>query len=140
MLIIGDSWAMSQSFGRLNKVISKGFWLALNFLGLCTLLAFFSCHFWITDLIANQRVQLVLVGLSGLLVGLFLRQWILSLRMCFVRTLQLSWFATEFPPVYKSESVRHVVTVTSVNVLCGNVQYDNAIADLIEVSPDVFAV
>ena len=132
--------AMSQPTGRLSRAVGNYCWLMLGCLTLCTVLTFFSSQFWIADLLANLRVQLVLVGLPVLLVGMFLRQWRLAMIACVVLALHLSWFATAFPSVIKRESVGHLATVTSVNVLSGNVQHDRVIADLIEANPDVIAV
>ena len=67
---------------------------------------------------------MVLIGLLVLLVGMFLRQWRLAMIACVVLALHLSCFATAFPSAAKHESVGHLVTVTSVNVLSGNVQHD----------------
>lgn len=135
-----ESGAMSQPAGRLRKAVGKYCWLIFGCLAFCTVLTFFSSHFWISELLANLRVQLVIVGLPVLLVGLFLRQWRLALLAGVVLALHLQWFATAFPPVPKHESVQPLVTVTSVNVLSGNVQHDRVIADLIEANPDVIAV
>ena len=112
----------------------------LGCLTLCTVLTFFSSRFWVADLLANLRVQLVLVGLLVLLIGLLRRQWRLAALTGVVIALHLSWFTTAFPPIATRESVRHVLTVTSVNVLSVNVQHDRVIADLIEANPDVIAV
>ena len=135
-----ESGAMSQPTGRLSRAVGNYCWLMLGCLTLCTVLTFFSSKFWIADLLANLRVQLVLVGLPVLLVGMFLRQWRLAMIACVVLALHLSWCATAFPSVAKRESVGYLVTVTSVNVLSGNVQHDRVIADLIEANPDVIAV
>lgn len=137
---VADSGAASQHSGRLVFGVRRFCWLAIVCLGLCTFLSLFSSHFWLADLLANLRVQLVLIGLLVLLVGMFLRQWRLAMIACVVLALHLSWFATAFPSAAKHESVGHLVTVTSVNVLSGNVQHDRVIADLIEANPDVIAV
>ncbi|MCP4943118.1 MAG: hypothetical protein GY924_14215, partial [Planctomycetaceae bacterium] len=80
---------MSQPTGRLSSVVGSYCWLMLGCLTLCTVLTFFFSQFWIADLFANLRVQLVLVGLPVLLVGLFLRQWRLVLLACVVLALHL---------------------------------------------------
>jgi hypothetical protein len=68
----------------------------LGCLTLCTVLTFFFSQFWIADLLANLRVQLVLVGFSVLLVGMSLRQWRLALIACVVLALHLSWLPRPF--------------------------------------------
>ncbi|MAI72845.1 MAG: hypothetical protein CMM01_18325 [Rhodopirellula sp.] len=85
-------------------------------------------------------MQLVIAGLPVLLVGVFLRHWRLALIACVVIAMHLSWFSNAFPAVSNGESFRHLVTVTSVNVVSENVQHDRVIADLIEANPDVIAV
>ena len=101
---------------------------------------FFSRHYWVADLLANLRVQLVIVGLSVLLAGFFLRQWRLALLSCVVLAVHLPWFLSALPPVPQRERVGHGITMTSINVLSGNIQYDRVIADLINANTDVIAV
>ncbi|MAI31437.1 MAG: hypothetical protein CBE00_02875 [Planctomycetaceae bacterium TMED240] len=137
---VAATGTMSQPAGRLIKFVSECCWLTLGCLVLCTFLAFFSSRFWVAELLANLRVQLVIAGLLVLFIGVFLRHWRLALLACVVIALHLSWFATAFPPVSNGDSFRHFVTVTSVNVLSENVQHDRVIADLIEANADVIAV
>ena len=92
-----DAGAASQHSGRLVFGVRRFCWLTFACLGLCTFLSLFSSHFWLADLLANLRVQLVLIGLLVLLVGMFLRQWRLAMIACVVLALHLSWFATAFP-------------------------------------------
>ncbi len=135
-----DSRPIRHPAGRLSKAVGGYCWLVLGCLALCTVLSLFASHFWMADLLANLRVQLVIVGLSLLFVGSFLHQYRFVLLTCVVLALHLPWFAIAFPPVSKHESGKHLVTVTSVNVLRGNVQHDRVVADLIEAGPDVIAV
>lgn len=137
---MAHSEAMNQPSRGLRYAVGKCCWLVFGCLVLCTFLAFFSRHYWVADLLANLRVQLVIVGLSVLLAGLFLRQWRLALLSCVVLAVHLPWFLSALPPVPQRERVGHGITMTSINVLSGNIQYDRVIADLINANTDVIAV
>ena len=57
----------------------------------------FARHFWIADMIANLRVQLILGLLGTLVILLLLRRWRMVLVLTAVTIWQASWLFSAFP-------------------------------------------
>ncbi|MDB4476714.1 endonuclease/exonuclease/phosphatase family protein [Rhodopirellula sp.] len=137
--IAGSGWHR-----RLNEQFAVGVsrccWLLVGGLSVCSFATFFASHFWIADLLANLRVQQIIGGFSVLVIGLLIRQWRLALITCALVALHLPWLFKAFPHASNSKNTRHAITVTSVNVLSENLEYDLVVADLLKTNADVFAV
>lgn len=137
---VAESKAMIQPAGRLSAWVTRACWIVLLCFSLSTFITFFSRYFWLADLLANLRVQLVMVGLLVLLLGLLVRHWCLAMFCCVLLTLHLVWFDNAFPSERNHGKVRHVITMTSINVLSGNKKHDEVLVDVSEADPDVIAV
>ena len=120
--------------------LGRGCWWLLSVLVAFTVLAFFARTFWVADLVANLRVQLVIALLVVAMGGLLLRRWRLVVTALVIVCLHLSWFLNAFPESSSELRITHVMTVTSVNVLSANREHDQVIGSLHELDPGVIAV
>ncbi|MGI9474389.1 MAG: endonuclease/exonuclease/phosphatase family protein [Rubripirellula sp.] len=128
----GRSWTERQL-----RPCTRLLMLGLGFSTLATLLAEFH---WFADLLANLRVQLVF-GILGLIVlSLACRYWRAVAIAIVLLAIHLPWFAAAFPRAETATPGDDVITITVVNVLTRNRNYDGVIEELSREDPDVFAV
>ncbi len=96
-------------------------------------------YWWLSDLIANLRIQLLIGLILAIISTLIVRETKVAAAVLLVAAWQASWLSSAVAPARKSASA-HVLTVCTVNVLTHNVQYDRIIAALNSAAPDVIAI
>ena len=104
--------------------------------GLLTLLAGF---FWIADLLANLRMQLVVAGVVGSAVALFLKQWKTVAAHVLMLSIHASWVVLP-PPRAEVTAGLADITVTALNAYIDNDQHELIAVCLRDLSADVIAV
>ena len=131
-----------QSTNRLSAACNRlwlGNLLAIFGLGAATLLSLFARTFWLGDLAANLRVQLVL----GLIVTAVLtsacRQWRWLLLLLLLLTVHLPFFGSLIQQT-STDTSEPAITVTTANVFTGNTNYAAVEAELRSADADVIAV
>lgn len=100
----------------------------------------FAKSWWISDLAANLRVQLILALTAALIASVVARNRKLASVSGTVLLWQASWLWTAFAPGLTFIDGGPKLKVCTINVLSQNTQYDLVIGCLREADPDVFAV
>ncbi len=112
----------------------------------------FARHFWIADLIANLRVQLVLGLLGMIVILLFLRRWRMVLVVTAVIAWQTSWLVSAFqsshvampsannPDASTPAGQPQNLRVFLANVLTRNQQHGHVTSQIREADPDVIVI
>ncbi|PQO31370.1 hypothetical protein C5Y96_13600 [Blastopirellula marina] len=131
--------------GRLWKqFLVARFWryscLLIVLLAVATLLTGFARIYWVWDLLANLRVQQVLVAVVLMAICAIYRRWVwLTIPLaCFL--VHAPWFLPGLERVGGSPDVRQVISVTVCNVLTSNRNFDAAMKDILSAEPDVLVV
>ncbi len=131
-----------------RRVAGTAVWIAA-----CSMVTLFARQWWIADLIANLRVQLILLLSGALLLTLIMRR---RKTATFVAAVTL-WHASAVSPAFLPEpghfdsSNRSVasteltatmpaVRVLLANVLTGNRNHDQIVEQIQAADPDVFAI
>jgi endonuclease/exonuclease/phosphatase (EEP) superfamily protein YafD len=138
-----------------NAVVGSGSrrmdWLA-GFVCLGAGMTLFARHFWVADIIANLRVQLILGLLGTLVILLFLRRWRMVLVVTAVTIWQASWLISAFQPAPVSTNSQErpaafapavqpqQLRVFLANVLTRNQQHGHITAQIREADPDVIVI
>lgn len=114
--------------------------LLIVLLAAATILTGFARIYWVWDLLANLRVQQVLVAVVLIAICAIYRRWIwLAIPLaCFL--VHTPWFLPGLQNVGGVPDVQHVMNVTVCNVLTSNRNVDAALADILRDQPDVFVV
>ena len=125
--------------GRVRRVLVAGrdlIQIAVPAAGLLTLLAEI---FWIADLVANLRTQLIIAGVVVTVVALLRKQWKNVLVQLLMLSLHISWVIL---PPHRAQVDAGVadITVTSVNAHIYNDQHAIIAARLSDLSADVITV
>lgn len=112
--------------------------LLIVLLAVATILTGFARIYWVWDLLANLRVQQVLVAVVLIAICAIYRQWVwLAVALaCFL--VHAPWFLPGPQRGGGNPDVRHVMRVTVCNVLTSNQNFDAAIKDILRNDPDVF--
>ena len=104
-----------------------------------TAISLLAHYWWLADLIANLRIQLI-IGLIFSVAGLFAtRQNRLATCMAAVLLWHCSWIAPYLVAPPKPVGVRPL-KICTVNVLTQNPQHDKVLAVLKDADPDILAV
>lgn len=104
--------------------------------GLLTVLA---NSFWISELLANLRLQLVIAGVAAMAIAVAMRRWKMLVIQLVVMVLHMSWVVSV--PVRADQLDAPVdLSVTSVNVYINNREYDRIVDVLERCDADVFSV
>lgn len=119
----------------------------------CSMVTLFARQWWIADLIANLRVQLILV-LSGMLLSVLMKRRWKAATLVATATL---WHVSALSPAFLPKS-RHsnstdrliastapratgpVIRVLLANVLTGNISQEQIVEQIQMADPDVFAI
>jgi len=126
--------------GRVSLCLGSWGWLVISAFAVGTVVTFFARQHWIADLCANLRVQQVFAISLVLLLAVLIRKWWLAVTAGLLIAIHLPWFVNAFPSTGQKVASAEGITVTSVNVLSGNHEYDRIIADVLDHDPDVVAV
>jgi len=126
-------------------------WLA-GFVCLSAAATYFARQFWVADIIANLRVQLILGLMGTIVILLFLRRWRMFLAVTAVTLWQTSWLISAFQsshgstplprqpnalaPADQSQRVR----VFLANVLTRNQRHGHITSQIREADPDVIVI
>ena len=109
-------------------------------LALATLATLFAQSHWLSDLLANLRIQQCLALLTMLLVCLTFRKWAwLAVTACCL-AIHVPWFLPASPSTRSSRSQADPLIITVTNVLTYNQRHEDIVADVLSQNPDVFAV
>jgi endonuclease/exonuclease/phosphatase (EEP) superfamily protein YafD len=106
---------------------------------LASAVSIFARSWWIADLIANLRIQLILGLLAALICSIVLRDRKLTGVSALLLLWQSSWLWGAVAPVDRSHQGPQL-TVCTINVLTQNSQHSRIIECLKEANPDVIAV
>lgn len=114
--------------------------LLIVLLAVATILTGFARIYWVWDLLANLRVQQVLVAVVLIAICAIYRRWIwLAITLaCFL--VHAPWFLPGPQRGGGNPDLRHVMDITVCNVLTSNRNVDAALADILRDDPDVFVV
>ena len=143
----------SATVGYLRR---RNNWLA-GFICVCAAGTLFARHFWIADIIANLRVQLILGLLAVVTISLILRRWRIAILVAAVMMWQATWLMSAFQSspnlrlsaehadaAATAEVTRAVqsppLRVFLANVLTRNEHHDQIIAQIHQSDADVFAI
>lgn len=126
-------------------------WLA-GFVCLCAAATLFARYFWVADIIANLRVQLILGLLGTIVILLFLRRWRMVLVVTAVTIWQASWLISAFQSSHGSmpssgqpnalvpaDQSPHL-QVFLANVLTRNQQHGRITSQIRAADPDVIVI
>lgn len=113
--------------------------LLVILLGVLTLLTLFARYHWALDLLANLRVQQVLLGLFLLVLCAVFQKWIWLAVVCTCLVIHLPWFFMGSGSIAAASNVRPL-TVTVSNVLYSNGNHGAILEDVLRDSPDVFVI
>ena len=135
----GNSTTVLNEDFRLKTITAQGFRLtALLCLGV-TAISLLARHWWLADLIANLRIQLM-IGLTFSVPGLLAaRQKRLAGCVAAALIWHCSWITPYLIAPQKPVSER-TLKICTVNVLTQNLQHDRVIAVLKNADPDMVAV
>ncbi len=119
----------------------------------CSMVTLFARQWWVADLIANLRVQLILMLSGVLLLMLMMRRWKTATFVAAVTLCQTSAVSPAFllGPGHSDSSNRSVASTTPTakvpavrvllaNVLTGNTNHDQIVKQIQMAEPDVFAI
>lgn len=115
-------------------------WLA-GLVAACSILTLSARHWWVADLIANLRVQLIIGMLGTILLLSIMRRWRI---LAAVATLTM-WQATAMRAAYQTGDIEpnqsnQRLRVFMANVLTRNQHHDQIIAQIRAADPDVIAI
>ena len=113
--------------------------LLIVLLAVATLLTGFARIYWVWDILANLRVQQVLVAVVLMVNCVLYRRWIWLAVPAACLLVHLPWFLPGLDRNGGSTDYQ-VVTVSFGNVLTSNRNYDLVLDDLLRDDPDVFVV
>ena len=137
-LSVDDSVKPGQVPRPTNLVVRVFQFIALLCLG-ATAISLLARHWWLADLIANLRIQLI-IGLIFAVIGLVVtRQSPLAALLMLALIWHGSWIAPYMFATQKPVGVRPL-KVCVVNVLTQNRQHDMVLTVLKNADPDVIAV
>ena len=100
-------------------------------------------HFWVADIIANLRIQLILGLLGMVVILLLLRRWRMLLAVSAVTIWQASWLISAFQPASAArppENQPHQLRVFLANVLTRNQQHGHITEQIRQANPDVIVI
>lgn len=103
------------------------------------ILSLFAGEFWLSDLMANLRLQLVIAGAVLLLITVAGRQWKSCAVQALLIVLHLVWIMAP-PERARFTSDTPTLTVTAVNVYIRNQEYDRITETLRATESDVIMV
>ena len=103
------------------------------------LLSLLARHWWISDLIANLRIQLLLSLIGITAVCFVARQKKTAVVLSAVLLWQISWILPVMSHAPRP-AASFALKVCTINVLTQNMQYDRIIAALKKADPDIIAV
>jgi len=115
-------------------------WLA-GLVAACSILTLSARHWWVADLIANLRVQLMIGMLGTILLLLIRRRW----RILVAVAALTMWQATAMRSAYKTGDIEpnqsiQRLRVFMANVLTRNQHHDQIIAQIRAADPDLIAI
>lgn len=113
--------------------------LLIILLAAATVLSGFARIYWIWDILANLRVQQVLVAVVLMAICAIYRRWIWLAVPVACLLIHLPWFLPGLQRVGGSTNYQ-LVTVTVCNVYSNNRNFDLALKDILQEEPDVFVV
>lgn len=113
--------------------------LLIVLLAIATILTGFARVYWVWDILANLRVQQVLVAVLLIVVCLIYRKWVWLMAPIACLMIHLPWFLPGLHRVGGTPNLQPV-KVTVCNVLSSNRNYEPAIEEILEEEPDVFVV
>jgi len=124
---------------RQSRSLTAMLKIATGLLVVAGLLTLMADNFWLADLAANLRFQLVMAGSVGLAAAVLLKHRVLAAVQLLLLMFHGSWF------LHPVECAPHAVgpadvTVTTINVYRMNLQYDRISSALRKQSADVIAV
>lgn len=144
---------MSIIAGKPGSQWRSRYFRAAGLVSSCSILTLFARHWWVADLIANLRVQLIIGMLAAALVLLTLRRWNILLIVMALTLWQANSLRSAFEPdgISADRSQRDADSVTLAldeprlrvflaNVFTGNQQHDQIINQIRSADPDVFAI
>ena len=115
-------------------------WLA-GLVAACSILTLSARHWWVADLIANLRVQLMIGMLGTILLLLIMRRWrilvaVVVFTMWQATALRSAYITGHIEPNQSNQRLR----VFLANVLTRNQHHDQIIAQIRAADPDVIAI
>lgn len=113
--------------------------MLVTLLAILTLLTLFARYHWTLDLLANLRVQQVILGLFLLVLCAAYQKWIWLAAVCVCLGIHLPWFGMWGSSAATLSNVRPL-TVTVSNVLYSNPNNDAIVDDVLRNAPDVFVI
>ncbi len=113
--------------------------LLIVLLAAATLLSGYARIYWVWDILANLRVQQVLVAIVLLGICAIYQRWIwLSVPLACL-LIHLPWFLPDLHRAGGSPNLQ-TIQVTVCNVLTSNRNVDAVLADVLQADPDVFVL
>lgn len=113
---------------------------AAGIIVLLTLLTFFARRWWIADLIANLRMQLVIVLMITLAVCVVRRQWKVAVLLLSVAAIHVTWLSSAFLARPSTATTGVHLRVMTVNVHTRNSRRKRIADELRNTGADVVAV
>lgn len=107
--------------------------------GLASGVSLFARSWWIADLIANLRIQLLIGLLAALICSIAARKRILMMVSGSLLLWQATWLWTAFAPASLTP-LSPELTLCTINVLTQNTQHDRIVEFLKQADADVIAV
>lgn len=130
------SWSWKQAIAARIWRYSQ---LFIVLLLVATLLAGFAWEYWVWDILANLRVQQIVVAVVLAIVCGFYRRWIWLAICVACMMIHLPWFLPNGHHTAGSFDYQ-IATFTVCNVNSANQHFDAAISDILLDEPDVFVV
>lgn len=125
--------------GQLRRLADAGLRWCVIGVPLAGLLTLFAGDFWLSELLANLRLQLMIAGGVLLIVTALVRQWKLCGVQALMIIMHLTWLsAPEARATVTSDTPS--LTVTAVNVYLHNREFDRIATMLRETDADVIMV
>ncbi len=113
--------------------------LSVVLIGVTVATGFARYHWW-ADLLANLRVQQVLVLVGVLMLFLISRQWKWCVVVGLMIAIHVPWFASAFPVRSKVQPNASDLRITLANVFTRNGRHDKIAADIVSRNPHVIVI
>ncbi len=137
---VEDESVASRTPSLPRRLATAGTRIVLVAIPAAGLLTWFAGGFWLSDLLANLRLQLVMAGAAAVLFSVAARHWKMLIVQALFVGLHLPWLMNPPTPAAMTPHEESTLTVTSVNAFIHNREYERVAAVLAASSSDIIAV